>query len=209
MRRWSLLWVLLMAGPLGAQEWPEGWVSRLDDPEADAAGIAFVTMEPGWHVTTGPAAILYDPDHTASGDFSVSADIFLFDPEGRREAFGVFIGGSDLEGPDQGYTYFLIRDGGEFLVKQRHGDVTTTVRDWEHHPEIRSFGERAVGDASVLNQLVVEVRGGECRFLVNGAEVANLPATDLSLDGVVGLRVNHAVNLHVSKLEIDPVGGDH
>jgi len=41
---------------------------------------------------------------------------------------------------------------------------------------------------------------------VNGQEVATLPRADLAVDGVVGIRVNHALNLHVSRLEVTPLG---
>ena len=41
-------------------------------------------------------------------------------------------------------------------------------------------------------------------YLVNGEEVASLPRADLDVEGVVGIRVNHALNLHVSKLEVTP-----
>ena len=41
---------------------------------------------------------------------------------------------------------------------------------------------------------------------MNGAVVTSLPRADLSLDGVVGLRVNHGLNLHVTNLKVDPEG---
>ncbi len=208
MRTLTTLALLALAAPMAAQEWPAGWETRLDRPDADASGVEFVTMEPGWHVTTGPAAILYHPDNTASGSYTVSADIYMFDPQGRREAFGVFVGGTDLQGPNQAYTYFLIREGGEFLVKRRHGDGTTTVQGWTTHDAIKAFGDRGADEASVLNQLVVQVSGDECSFWVNGAEMTTMPRGEMSLDGVIGLRVNHRNNLHVSKLEIEGGTGD-
>jgi hypothetical protein len=39
-------------------------------------------------------------------------------------------------------------------------------------------------------------------FMINGTKVASRPRADLAVDGVVGLRVNHNLNLHVSKLEV-------
>ncbi len=207
MRRLTALWLLMLAPSLAAQEWPEGWESRLDRP-GDASGVAFVTMDPGWHVTTGPATILYHADNTASGDYTVSAEIFMFDPEGRREAFGVFVGGSDLQGDNQAYTYFLIRDGGQFLVKRRHGAETSDVVGWTANDAIHSFADRDEGEASVLNALAIRVAGDMVHFMVNGTEVATAPAADMALNGIVGLRVNHRLNLHVSSLEIEGGGGD-
>ena len=76
------------------QERPQDRTVRFDRADAKDSAPVFVTMTPGWHVTTGPAAILYDPSHTATGTFRMESEIFLFDPGDRhREAFGVFFGG--------------------------------------------------------------------------------------------------------------------
>ncbi len=45
-------------------------------------------------------------------------------------AYGLFVGGQDLEGDDQKYLYFLIRRSGEFLIKTRAGDETSVVHPW-------------------------------------------------------------------------------
>ncbi len=76
------------------QERPQDWTVRFDRADAKDSALFFVTMTPGWHITTGPAGILYDPSRTATGTFRVESEIFLFDPGDRhREAFGVFFGG--------------------------------------------------------------------------------------------------------------------
>lgn len=196
----------LLAAPLAGQdlERPEGWKVRFDRPGSTEADLEmFVAMPPGWHITTGPAAIFWDPALEASGTYRLEMEVFLFDPGGRREAFGVFLGGQDLEGPDQAYTYFLIRDGGEFLIKRRQGPDTPTLRGWTEHSGIRSFADRG-DDASVRNVLAVEVDEENVRFSVNGAEVATLPRSDVDVDGTVGIRVNHRLNVHVSRLEVTP-----
>lgn len=198
----------LLAAPLAGQdlERPEGWKVRFDRPGSSEADLEmFVSMPPGWHITTGPAGIFWDPSLEASGDYLLEMEVFLFDPEGRREAFGVFFGGQDLEGSGQAYTYFLIRDGGEFLIKRRRGAETPTLRAWEAHSAIRSFADRG-DDASVKNILAVEVREDRVRFSVNGAEVATLPRSEVDAHGTVGIRVNHRLNVHVSRLEVAPAG---
>lgn len=208
----SPLLALVMAfflQPAGAQELPTGWEVRPDrgghaDHGAAPEGLEFVTMPPGWHITTGPAVILWEPGRTASGEYRVEADIHLFDPAGRREAFGLFIGGSDLHGDGQRYTYFMLRDGGQFLVKRRAGAETPTVVDWTTHSSIRKWADRGDG-ASVLNHIAVEVRGDRVRMLVNGDEVGSVPRSQVDAEGLVGLRVNHNLNLHVSRLEVTPL----
>lgn len=187
---------------------PEGWVHRFDHPGADASGLDFVAMPPGWHVTTGPAAILYDPSTRAGGTFRLESEIFLFDPGERREAFGVFFGGSDLEGPEVAYDYFLIRRTGEYLVKRRRGDETEVLREWTRHPAILRWEDREEGGATVRNVLAVEAGAEEVRFLVNGETVATLLADEVRTEGVVGLRVNHGLNLHVARLDVQSPDGD-
>jgi hypothetical protein len=208
----SILFLLGIAAfppMLAAQDRPAGWLDRPDKAGADMSEVTFVTMDPGWHITSGPAAIYYNPANAASGDFSVTSDIFLFDPEGRREAFGVFIGGGNLQEASQRYLYFLIRPTGEFLVKQRDGADTPTLVPWTAHDAIIPWSAKEADAATVQNVLTVEAGAETVSFHVNGSEVASLPRAELQVDGVVGLRVNHAVNLHVSSLDVKDHRGEH
>jgi len=195
---------LLVPTLLSAQEWPEGWNVRPDRAGSDLSAILFEEMPPGHHVTTGPAAIFWRDGDEAAGRFSVDFDVYLFDPGGRREAFGVFIGGHDLQGAGQRYTYFLIRDGGEFLVKERNGNESPTLVQWTAHPAILAWEDREEGEATVFNRLRVEADDREIRLYVNGAEVTSIARGDRA-EGLVGMRVNHALDLHVSRLAVAPL----
>ena len=191
--------------PAAAQDdeglpFPEGWEVRFDHEGASMDDLYLVTMTPGYHVTTGPAMIAWHPDSVATGDFRIESETFLFDPQGRREAFGFFIGGSDLQGPDQRYTYFLLREGGEFLVKSRAGAQTPVVHDWTAHPAIVSYATRPEGSATAKNVLALEATGDELRFSVNGELLWSGPRGGLATEGVFGLRVNHGLNLHVTTI---------
>lgn len=194
---------------------PPTWSVRFDAPHAghgddahraptvgadSTFDVRFVNMTPGWHVTTGPAGIFWHPASTASGTFRAETMVHLFDPEGRREAFGLLLGGADLDGDAPRYDYFVIRDGGEFLVKRRDGDATATLVPWTAQDAILSYP----GEGAVANTLAVEVGEDEVAFSVNGAEVARLPRSEVRTDGVVGLRVNHALNLHVETFAVTP-----
>lgn len=199
-----LVLALLLPLPALAQEGeiPDGWKLRADRPGQDVSEVFFVDMPPGWHITTGPAVVLWNPEMRAAGEYRVEMEVFLFDPEGRREAFGFFVGGSDLEGEGQRYTYFLIRDGGEFIVKERRGSEAPTLQGWTAHPGLLGWADRGEGEVTVKNVLALEVSGDEVRFEVNGREAARMPREGLALDGVVGLRANHRLNLHVTRLDI-------
>ena len=194
---------LVMAQEQAKKEFPPGFTVRTDNPAEPLTGIDFVTMSPGWHLTTGPAAIVYNPSNAASGEYRVETETFLFDPGRRNEAYGIFFGGSALTGAGQSYTYFMIRRSGEFLVKRRSGDQFTVVTEWTAHPAILRYDDK--GEAGTAkNILAVEVGRERVRFFVNGQEVGSVARSAVSTDGVVGLRVNHSLNLHVTRLDIRP-----
>lgn len=191
-------------------EVPPGWLARFDHEgeyvigsNADSSDVFFVTMTPGWHITAKPAGIYWHPASTAEGEFSAVAQIHLFDPGERNEAYGLFVGGSDLQGPNQAYLYFLVRRSGEFLVKRRAGGETVNVIDWTAHPAIVPYTAETQGTAE--NTLKLTVSGRTIAFSINGTEVATVPADGLVTDGIVGLRVNHGLNLHVENLAVEPV----
>lgn len=180
---------------------PIGWQVRTDAGGHTMAGdvdtIAFAQMTPGFHLTTGPAAILWHPDSAASGAYTVESTIFLFPTKGRdMEGYGVFVGGAALSDAAQSYTYFLLRNDGKFLVKQRQGEKTVTLADWTPLPAI----VKQAGTDAAKNVLRVAVSAADVAFLVNGAEAVRLPRATVRPDGVFGMRMNHAVNAHVSSV---------
>lgn len=189
-------------------EVPANWEVRPDTPDPEVnissneeeADIFFVNMVPGWHITTGPAAIFWHPASTAEGAYRAETVIHLFDPEGRNEAFGLFFGGSKLNGEDQAYSYFLLRNSGEYLVKNRSGSETSVVQGWADASPMDEYDENS--GTSVRNSLAVEVRGSKATFYVNGTEITTLPTSQLNTDGIVGLRINHRLNVHVEDLAV-------
>jgi hypothetical protein len=199
--RLTLLLTVLATVSLGAQDKrPDGWRVRLDRPGPDSSKVLFETMPPGWHVTTGPAVILWNPATTAKGSYKADANIYLFKPaSGHAEAFGLFVGGANLDAANESYTYFLIRNDGQYLVKQRVGKDTKDVIPWTKSPAIKLYDGK---EESVGNLLSVVAGASTVDFLINGTKVASKPRADIGADGIVGLRVNHNLNLHVSKLEV-------
>jgi len=209
MRLTSLPVILLALAPaLGAQDQeftrPPEWHIRFDRAGTPDSLLSFVSMPPGWHVTTGPSAILFDPATTASGTFQVSSEIYLF-PGERREGFGVFVGGRDLDGEGQAYAYFLLRKDGRFLVMLRRGAETEELTPWTAHDAIVPHDG---GEGTVKN--VLGIRAGEetVEFLANDVVVVTHPRSVITPEGVVGLRVNHALNLHVTTLDVRQLPGE-
>jgi hypothetical protein len=57
----------------------------------------------------------------------------------------------------------------------------------------------------VKNDIAVEAHPETIRFFVNGELVAETDREGMPADGVVGLRANHHLNLHVSDLSVSPL----
>ncbi len=197
--------------PIGENfEVPLGWSVRLDQADdavtvgsTEDADIFFVSMTPGWHVTTGPRAIFYHPASTATGTYRARAGVYLFPPGERNEAFGLFVGGRNLDAPGQEYLYFLIRRSGEFLIKRRAGQETEVIHPWTPSEAIVPYESATEG--TVHNVLEVVATADVLTFHVNEEQVAEVPRAALPADGIVGLRVNHALNLHVDDLTVETI----
>ena len=188
---------------------PEGWEVRLDRPQEnliissqpDSGDIYFVNMTPGWHVTTGPRAIFWHPENKAVGDYTINASIHLFDTKGRdREGFGIFFGGSNLNGEDQEYIYFLIRNTGDYLIKSRKGSETMNITEWVSSDAIVKY--EAGSESTALNKFSVKVQANSISFYINNQKLMDVDRSDWQTDGIFGLRVNHAVNLHIEDLSL-------
>jgi hypothetical protein len=126
--------------------------------------------------------------------------IHLFKPESSHpEAYGIFVGGKDLEGAGQSYVYFLLRTDGKYLVKQRTGATTKEVVPPTASPAVKPY---EAGKSSVPNTLAVAAGAQTVDFLINGTKVASRPRAELPVDGIVGLRANHQINIHVQTLVV-------
>ncbi len=176
-----------------------GWEARLDEADAKVGELKFVSMGPGFHVTSGPAAIYFNPANAAKGNYTVKASLTQTKAPTHREAYGVFIGGDDLKGDKQSYLYVVIAGTGEYTIKHRAGSQTHTVVDWTASPALKKADE--AGKAT--NEIAVEV-GSDVRVLLNGTEVFKQAKDKVmgSMDGIVGLRVNHNLDVHVGNFSV-------
>lgn len=181
---------------------PAGWVVRADRPGADP-DIRFVAMALGWHVTTGPPVLLYDPAATATGSFRVEAETYRF-PGDSASGFGFFLGGSELDGERPSYLAFLVDRYGRFELHHRIGDEIHPIVARVAHPAVLPWTE-----GTAKNVLAAEVRPDSVRYFVNGEPVAGYAREPyMKYDGVVGLVVGADVNLHVTRLDVTPLAGD-
>ncbi|HYR06221.1 MAG TPA: hypothetical protein VEQ60_00540 [Longimicrobium sp.] len=179
---------------------PEGWQVRLDRP-GSTASIHFTSMDGHLHAILGPAGIFYQPTATATGAYTLQGTFTLNKPSAHPEAFGMLLGGRNLEAENQDYLYFLVRQDGKFMVKHRAGDETHTVIDWTEHAAVRQPG----ADGKATNTLAVQTDAQGVRFLVNGTEVGTLPR-GVNTSGVYGLRLNHNLDVTVTDFGVHPAG---
>ena len=177
---------------------PSGWSMRLDRDGAPATGVSFAKMGAGWHATTGPAAVFYNPATTASGTYTVDATFTQTKAPAHAEAYGIVFGGSKLDTPEQSYFYYVVRGDGQYLLKHRAGSEVHTLQDWTPHAALRKAD--AAGKAT--NALRVQVGADSVRFFANGTPVKALPK--VAADGVVGLRVNHNLDVHIDGPRVTP-----
>jgi hypothetical protein len=181
---------------------PAGWTGRTDRDNAKLSDAKFVAMGKGYQVTSGPAAIYWRTNNNVTGPFTATATFNQLKAPAHPEAYGVFFMGKSLETPTQNYAYFLVRGDGKFMVKHRAGKDVHTILDWTDNAAVRK--QDANGKAT--NTLTVDAsRPDSVRLSVNGAQVAALEGAHLGgTDGMVGLRVNHNLDVQVADFTIAP-----
>lgn len=190
-------------------ELPSGWTLRFDPsragrPAPKPSDVNFRTMGSGLHLTSGPAALYYRPADKMSGNYSVSATISQAKSMGH-EAYGLFVGGNNLKTPEENYVYMVMRPkDGKFLINHRTSDAKpTNLVPYTTNAAIHAE-DAETGKAS--NKFEIRVEGKMIHFLINGTEVKVLDASkipDFSTDGVVGLRLNHNLDVHIAGYAVE------
>jgi 3-keto-disaccharide hydrolase len=180
----------------GSGKLPAGWNVRFDDPSAKVEQVVVEEKDGSLTFTTGPAGIYWKNDK-AEKDFDISAAFSQLKPSGMAEAYGLFLAGQDLDKDTQRYTYFLVRQDGKFLIKTRNGATTKTIVDWTSAPSMKE-----PKGVKTSNTLEIRATANSVQFVVDGKPVHAMTRTQLGPDGVAGIRVNHNLNLQVSKFAV-------
>jgi hypothetical protein len=198
----ALTLVTLLAVPAFAQA-PEGWMVRIDrstsasDPD-DTPNLKVVTVGKGFQVTGGPAGTFWNPKNTAAGSYTARATFTLQKPSGHVNYYGLVFGGADIGASAQSYVYFVIAQNGTFLIRQRTGDQVTDVHTRTPHAAIVQPG----ADGKSVNALEVRVAGNTVSYVVNGQVVHSAPKGTLKTDGLVGVRINHQLDVLVDGFSV-------
>lgn len=204
-----------MAAPLAAQQQqakekdptnaveavplPTGWSMRLDDKDATKSA-KFITMGPGFHVTSGGAAIYWRAADAQKDDYTVSASFHQTKKNighgDHGEAYGVFVAGRDLsDASKESYLYLEVRQDGSFLVNHRAGTEVHKLVQWTPNAAVHKIDD----DPKASNEVAIKVAADSVRFVVNGTQVDALPRGAMlgDMSGQVGVRVNHNLDVHV------------
>jgi hypothetical protein len=178
----------------------KGWKVRADrstnasDPDG-AGNIKFMEMGSDFHAVNPQAAVYWNPTNTATGNYTLKGSFKLVKPSGHTNYYGLVFGGSDLEGPTQAYTYFVVGQDGTWLIKKRDGDTATSnVAPKTPNEAVKKPG----ADGTSVNALEVRVAADKVDFVINGTVVHSMPKAGLKTDGIAGIRVNHQLEVMIS-----------
>ena len=203
-RRHLILIAVAAALPLAAQQAPKGWKMRVDrstsasDPDA-SGDIKFTTEGSGFHAVNPKAAIYWNPSMHATGNYTLKGTFTLLKPSGHPNYYGLVFGGSDLEGAEQKYTYFVVAQNGMWLIKKRESDTATSnVSPKTANDAVKKPGD----DGKSINALEVRVGADKIDFVVNGTVVHSEPKSALKTDGLVGIRVNHLLDVQIDNFGV-------
>lgn len=184
---------------------PPGWSVRVDDKDAvrgmTANDLKFIPMGPGMHVTSGPAAIFYNPKDVENGSYTVHATFTQEKAPMHPEAYGVFVGGANLPTSSQQYLYFIVRGDGKYMINHRAGSVVHKLAPWTANDAVH----KQDADGKATNTVAIRVAPDSVHFLVNGTQVQAFSKEQMhgmSPEGQAGFRVNHNLDVHVADFGI-------
>ena len=192
--------------PITGGKFPASWSVTPDRGTEDQ--ISYVLAENVYHFAMGPGGTFYSSNWTKSGDFQFSARLTQKQAPSHPISYGLMIGGSNLGTPNETYSYFLVRNAGEYYIANREGDRTwfsrrifseklpVTVVGWTANPAIA----RQAADGRQTNTLDIQVAGDEVVFKVNGVEVKRLPKSELHTGGMYGFRIGHNLDVDVDQV---------
>jgi hypothetical protein len=176
------------------------------DPQAERRGMKiedakFSSMGSGFHITSGPAAIYWNPKDAAKGNYTVSAAFTQTKAPMHPEAYGLFIGGSNLADSTESYVYFETRGDGKYLINHRAGNDVHKIVDWTD----TDATNKADANGKATNDLAIRVTADSVNFLANGKLVKGFSKAEMhgfAADGQTGIRVNHNLDVHVDKFQV-------
>lgn len=203
---------LLVTNPVSAQERQDadrkvvggvtapGWTGKEDAGNKQGLTVKdskFAVESTGYRVTTGPAALYWNPANTASGDFTATATFSEAEQTyNHPHPFGVFIGGAGLESATPSALYCAAYRNGNYIIRMFSGGKRVDIvgRPLAHE----AVKKAETPKSSVVQEVGWTVKGDAVSCVINGTAVWTGTKADVtgagklaSTDGVVGIRVSH------------------
>ena len=178
----------------------KGWQGKADPGNRQNLTINDAKFAPegkGFRLTTGPAALYWNPSNTGKGDFSVKATFTeAKQTYNHPHPFGVFIGGSALDTDAHNALYCVAYRNGNYIVRGFSGGKRFDIVP---KPTPNAAVKTAAGpDAEVVQEVGWTVKGDKLECVVNGTAVWSGTKADVtgagklaSTDGITGIRVSH------------------
>jgi hypothetical protein len=180
----------------------KGWQGKADPNNRQGLTVNDSKFGPegsGFRLTTGPAALYWNPANTMKGDYTVRATFTeAKQTYNHPHPFGVFIGGSALDTDTPNALWCgAYRDGTFFVRGFANGKPNTLAKKNAHEKVAKAAGP----DAEVKQEVALTVKGDRVECMVNGASVWSATKAELggmSTDGIAGIRVSHNSDAVVS-----------
>lgn len=176
---------------------PAGWSFRGDGGTGENSMMMAMAGNTYHCVMGGPptdTGIFYNPEWTSTGDHTFSATMTENMKATHPTSYGLIFGGTNLDATDQMYSYFLVRQNGEFYIANRDGADVSAVVPWTANDAINKEAD----DGTQTNTLSVQISGDNVIFSVNGTEVQTVPAAELHTNGEYGFRIGHALDVTIT-----------
>lgn len=191
-----------------------GWQGQIDSSaEKQGQTIKDAKLAPEgstMRVTTGPAVSYWNPQNTATGDYTVSATFNepkFMNLNTHPHPYGIFIGGSDLGTPNASMLYCAAYGNGTFIVRGFGPDAfQMNGRRGEANEAVH---KAAAPGEPVTQTIALSVKGDKVSCSINGTVVATYDKSAIitagklkSTDGVYGIRFAHNTDATVSDLKV-------
>jgi len=190
-----------------------GWTGKIDAKE-EAAGMTlkhakFEKVGEALHVTTGPAVTYWNPEHKATGDYTVSATFKepkYMNLNNHPHPYGLMIAGNDLGTEQQSYLYCAAYGNGKFIVRGFGPEPFQMNGRGAEDPAVNKAA--GVGEP-VTQEIALSVKGDKVECAINNKVIASYNKADLvasgklkSTDGIYGLRFAHNTEVNVTGAKI-------
>ena len=192
-----------------------GWMGKVDAREAQGGAkiedTKMVTMGQGLHVTTGPAAVYWNPANTASGNYTVEASFTEREFMGLNDhahPYGIFIGGNDMGTDNQSLLYCAAYGNGNFIVRG-FAPASFQLNGGRQGQASEAVNKAAAKGQSVTQKVALKVSADKIECLINDKVAGTYAKTDVvatgklkSTDGIYGLRFGHNTDAHIAGLKM-------